>query len=175
MLYRILTALGFLSQSPGGAPATPVVNEAWKKTRVLQKTVSRTGLAPIEDRSPHAAWLAEHGERLHHVAYFVPSFAAVAEPLLMTGEYSWLFGPDQKIRLRAAIWRARREGFCANSANAPQGSSAFTGRCIDTLRPVPDRSGDVGRSQDHRQKQSVTGAGRGMSDVVPKKRGASFG
>ncbi len=31
-------------------------------------------LEPLDDRSPHAAFLAEHGEGMHHLAYLVADF-----------------------------------------------------------------------------------------------------
>ena len=54
-------------------------------------------LEPLDDRSPHAEWLAEHGEGIHHLGYFVESIAEQLGPV-EGSELTWLMddatGPE---------------------------------------------------------------------------------
>lgn len=54
-------------------------------------------LEPLDDRSPHAEWLAEHGEGVHHFGYFVESIAEQLGPV-KEGKLTWLLddatGPE---------------------------------------------------------------------------------
>ena len=59
-------------------------------------------LEPLDDRSPHAAFLAERGEGLHHLAYLVPDFDEQLAAIHAVGPHKGLLidgtGPGNPVR-----------------------------------------------------------------------------
>jgi hypothetical protein len=101
-------------------------------------------LQPLDDHSPHAAFLAEHGEGLHHLAFLVTDFddrlaaARGAAPLTRgAGQSSLLIdgtGPGNPVRWAYLDAGAARGTVIELLERTPQSESLF-GSFLELLHP----------------------------------------